>query len=45
MRTWLALTFLPSAVYYMTGSLCTLWLVHGVPVAVWLLLLGGTDKV
>jgi predicted Abi (CAAX) family protease len=34
-----------SAVYYLTGSLLVIWLVHGVPVTVWLLLLGGVDKV
>eukprot|EP00882_Tetradesmus_deserticola_P005471 GHRQ01005760.1.p1 GENE.GHRQ01005760.1~~GHRQ01005760.1.p1 ORF type:complete len:176 (+),score=65.06 GHRQ01005760.1:268-795(+) len=34
-----------SAVYYLTSSLLVIWLVHGVPVAVWLLLLGGVDKV
>jgi predicted Abi (CAAX) family protease len=34
-----------SAVYYLTGSLLVIWLVHGVPVAIWLLLLGGAEKV
>jgi predicted Abi (CAAX) family protease len=35
-----------SAVYYLTSSLLVIWLVHGVPVTVWLLvLLGGGDKV
>jgi len=33
-----------STVYYLTGSLVSVWLVHGVPVAVWLLLLGGAEK-
>ncbi len=33
-----------SAVYYQTASLKSVWLVHCVPVAVWLLLLGGTAK-
>eukprot|EP00879_Flechtneria_rotunda_P005014 GHRR01005290.1.p1 GENE.GHRR01005290.1~~GHRR01005290.1.p1 ORF type:complete len:176 (+),score=28.40 GHRR01005290.1:139-666(+) len=34
-----------SAVYYLTGSLFVIWLVHGLPVAIWLLLLGGAEKV
>lgn len=34
-----------SAVYYLTASLLVIWLVHGVPVAIWLLLLGGVEKV
>lgn len=34
-----------SAVYYLTGSLLVIWLVHGVPVTIWLLLLGGAEKV
>eukprot|EP00775_Hariotina_reticulata_P002867 gene2867-3159_t len=34
-----------SVMYYLTGSLLVIWLVHGVPVAIWLLLLGGAEKV
>ncbi|KAI8475396.1 MAG: hypothetical protein J3K34DRAFT_464902 [Monoraphidium minutum] len=34
-----------SAVYYATASLASIWLVHCVPVAVWLLLLGGAERV
>lgn len=33
-----------SAMYYLTGSLLVIWLVHGLPVAIWLLLLGGAEK-
>lgn len=34
-----------SVIYYFTGSLLVIWLLHGVPVAIWLLLLGGAEKV
>lgn len=34
-----------SVVYWLTASLLVIWLVHGVPVTVWLLLLGGAERV